>query len=721
MLSTTQTDLKVDLTEAEKREMDPTKTGSSSPKPGTSSDAEPALEKAERMSPENDTSGNVEYKLKLVDPTPDRIEHLTTQMKWRLGQGGGEMFYEIGVDDSGVPRGMTAAEFEATIATLRKMASSLHADLTVVRKRQGLEGIVAEVLVRQNERGRAVETRIAAIGNVDSGKSTLLGVLGSGKRDNGRGSARMTLFQHKHEIETGRTSSVGHVTLCFDAVGRILNYTEEAPVLATPEVYELAGDPEAKEPGTTSDGSEDKVARPKTATGTGDDDDDDDDDDDMYALLGETPDAPNEAYADAAKIVTLLDQPGHKKYLRTTLFGMTGHSPDYAMLTIGANMGVVGTTIEHLYLTLALKLPVFVVVTKIDMCPDNVMRDTVAHIKRILKSPGSKKVPFVVHNMDDVAVCAQKIRTENVTPIFCVSSVEGTNLYLLRRFLNMLPSNKNWGELAKQPLHMAIDSDYAVTGVGTVVSGVILSGTIKTSQQCLLGPDSLGNFKLVNFKSMRVNDVPVTSATAGQSVTIAVRGISRQEVRHGAVILARDSHPVACYEFRVDLGVLYHSATIAPGFEAVVHCGNIKQTARLIEIEDGREYLRARDRGICKFRFNISPAYMEGLTRCVFRDGSVRAVGKIIETIPYHPPVAAGKGSKRQAKETAAGKKEKKETPPPSSSPVAPEERKELSVLRRSDDSVPTTGDVVEIDGVAYKPVTETGRQAARLYKSFHK
>jgi len=710
MLSATRTDIGKDVGDDVHDTSD-----SDIPKTTKDPSSESALEKAEQMSPENDTSGNVEYKLKLVDPTPDRIEHLTTQMKWRLGQGGGEMFYEIGVDDSGVPRGLSSEDFEATIATLKKMASSLHADVTVLRKRQGLEGVVAEVLVRQNERGRAVETRIAAIGNVDSGKSTLLGVLGSGKRDNGRGSARMALFQHKHEMESGRTSSVGHITLCFDAKGRILNYTEESPVLASSDVYAIAGDPDVKESekagGDASSADDKKPPKAKTAAG---DDDDDDDDDDMYALLGETPDAPNEAYADAAKIVTLLDQPGHKKYLRTTLFGMTGHSPDYAMLTIGANMGVVGTTIEHLYLTLALKLPVFVVVTKIDMCPENVMRDTIAHIKRILKSPGSKKIPFVIHNLDDVAVCAQKIRTENVTPIFCVSSVDGTNLFLLRRFLNMLPSNKNWGELAKQPLHMSIDADYAITGVGTVVSGVILSGTIKNSQQCLLGPDSLGNFKTVSFKGMRVNDVPVTSATAGQSVTVAIRGVSRQEVRHGAVIVSKDSHPVACYEFRVDLGVLYHSATIAPGFEAVVHCGNIKQTARLIEIEDGREYLRARDRGICRFRFNSSPAYMEGLTRCIFRDGSVRAVGKIVEAIPYYPPVTAGKGSRRQGKE-GGGKRDGKE------GSVAPEEKKEISVLRRSGDKVPTSGDVVEINGVAYTPVNEAGRQAARLYKSFHK
>ena len=33
---------------------------------------------------EEDDFGNIEYKLKLVNPTLERVEHLTTQMKFRL-------------------------------------------------------------------------------------------------------------------------------------------------------------------------------------------------------------------------------------------------------------------------------------------------------------------------------------------------------------------------------------------------------------------------------------------------------------------------------------------------------------------------------------------------------------------------------------------------------------------------------------------------------------
>lgn len=65
-----------------------------------------------------------------------------------------------------------------------------------------------------------LEIRVAVVGNVDAGKSTLLGVLTHGELDNGRGLARQKLFRHKHEAETGRTSSVGNDILGFDSIGK---------------------------------------------------------------------------------------------------------------------------------------------------------------------------------------------------------------------------------------------------------------------------------------------------------------------------------------------------------------------------------------------------------------------------------------------------------------------------------------------------------------------
>lgn len=66
--------------------------------------------------------GNVEYKLKLLNPTSSRLEHLVTQMKWRLKEGQGEAIYQIGVADSGVLTGLSVQDMESSLSTLRKMA-----------------------------------------------------------------------------------------------------------------------------------------------------------------------------------------------------------------------------------------------------------------------------------------------------------------------------------------------------------------------------------------------------------------------------------------------------------------------------------------------------------------------------------------------------------------------------------------------------------------------
>ena len=76
----------------------------------------------------------------------------------------------------------------------------------------------------------------------------------------------------------------------------------------------------------------------------------------------------------SAKIIHLLDMCGHEKYLKTTMHGLTALYPDYCLLIIGANMGISKMTKEHLACALALDLPVFIVLTKIDIAPPDIFK-----------------------------------------------------------------------------------------------------------------------------------------------------------------------------------------------------------------------------------------------------------------------------------------------------------------------------------------------------------
>jgi GTPase len=69
-------------------------------------------------------------------------------------------------------------------------------------------------------------------------------------------------------------------------------------------------------------------------------------------------------------------------------------------------------TKEHLGLALALNVPVLVVVTKIDMCPPNILDMTIRQLTKILKSSGCRKIPIFVKELDDVITTAQNFVSE---------------------------------------------------------------------------------------------------------------------------------------------------------------------------------------------------------------------------------------------------------------------------------------------------------------------
>uniref|UniRef100_A0A0F8AIN1 GTP-binding protein 2 n=1 Tax=Larimichthys crocea TaxID=215358 RepID=A0A0F8AIN1_LARCR len=297
--------------------------------------------------------GNIEYKLKLVNPTQYRFEHLATQLKWRLQEGRGEAVYQIGVEDNGLLVGLTEADMKASLKTLKRMAEKVGADITLLREREVDYDLdrntrkIAEVLVRKvPDDQQFLDLRVAVLGNVDSGKSTLLGVLTQGELDNGRGRARLNLFRHLHEIQTGRTSSISFEILGFNSKGEVVNYSES-----------------------------------RTA---------------------------EEICESSSKMITFIDLAGHHKYLKTTIFGLTSYCPDFAMLVVSANTGIAGTTREHLGLAMALKVPIFIVVSKVDLCSRGTVERTVRQLERVLKQPGCNKVPMVVSNPDDAVTAAQQ-------------------------------------------------------------------------------------------------------------------------------------------------------------------------------------------------------------------------------------------------------------------------------------------------------------------------
>ena len=300
---------------------------------------------------------------------------------------------------------------------------------------------VVRKLPTQNQH---LDLRVAVVGNVDAGKSTLVGVLTGPLSflDDGRGLARSRVLRHKHEAETGRTSSI--------AEDQHMRLTAKGQCLAL----------ERHQKRDAVDLSE------------------------------------------AAKVVSFIDLAGHERYLRTTVYGLTAHEPDYVMVVVGANHGITRMTKEHVGMAIALNVPLFVVVTKVDLCPEPVMRETMKQLHRLLKLPGARKQPYVVKSNDELMVAANgfgksalcsreptalsrvsprhspSAGKSALCPIFCISSVDGTNVPLLRQFFNLMPSRRAWAAQDKLPTEFLIDQYFNVPGVGLVVAGTLLSGAV---------------------------------------------------------------------------------------------------------------------------------------------------------------------------------------------------------------------------------------------------
>ncbi|KAF9504270.1 hypothetical protein BS47DRAFT_1355401 [Hydnum rufescens UP504] len=91
------------------------------------------IESVAQLAPEIE-EGNVEYKLKLCNPTPERFTRLVTQLKWRLLAGTGQALYEIGVSDSGQLVGLSRKDLQDSLETLERMAGELGATVIVQKE-----------------------------------------------------------------------------------------------------------------------------------------------------------------------------------------------------------------------------------------------------------------------------------------------------------------------------------------------------------------------------------------------------------------------------------------------------------------------------------------------------------------------------------------------------------------------------------------------------------
>ncbi|KAI8948931.1 GTP-binding protein [Xylaria longipes] len=364
--------------------------------------------------------------------------------------------YEIGVADDGTFVGLTKEEMDESMMTLKVMAASLGCRVEVQRmKAVGTcdwledpekthsrlhhedlwvaEALVIPILDGQSRttadddngaprRGASTteQLRVSLTGPTTSGKTTLLGTLANGTLDDGRGRSRSYLLKHRHEVASGRTSSIAQELIGYE--GQIIfNYTC-MDIKAWPDIHDRAQD---------------------------------------------------------GRLVFLLDSAGHPRYQRTTLRALVGWAPHWTLLCIAASdenaistgthsltgadraLGIgiaeMDLAMAHLDLCLKLQIPLAIFITKIEKAQRTVLMEKLNSILTKVKATG--RTPKLIASSGPLAADFSEVPDQNqakvqteiidaisqagdplaVVPIVLTSAITGAGIGLIHALLGSLP------------------------------------------------------------------------------------------------------------------------------------------------------------------------------------------------------------------------------------------------------------------------------------------
>jgi len=491
-----------------------------------------------------------------------------------------------GLNDSTRP---TPPVLEEETKTAPQSDAAKHVDLDVSKPVS-----VEETLSSRN-------VRVAVVGNVDAGKSTLIGTLCTSFLDDGRGSSRTAIMKHRHEIESGRTSTATSHLLGFRHTGE--------PIAGRDKIR------------ANKMKSEDEIAR--------------------------------ESY----RIITLMDLAGHEKYLKTTIHGVSSGMADYGLILVNSRHPPTHMTTHHLNLCCSFGIPVIVVFTKVDGCPEHALTTSKKELGKLLRSPEIGKRPFAIKTEQDIATCMGKLHA--LAPMIDISCVTGEGLDLLRKMLFTLPKRRRHEKKVERPFEFLVEDIFNVPGVGSVVSGFVNAGeiTVGSNAHVYVGPTDDGTFLKTVAKSAHIARINTSHITAGQSACLAfsLNKELRKKLRRGMVVLVEN--PTSTKEFDAEICVLKgEGTTIRQSYQAYVHILNVRQSAfaRNIEVVNNNPIglppshnasredmegivLRPGSRAKVRFEFAKRPEYIRPGMRMLFRDGRVRGVG-IITGIPDAVP-----------------------------------------------------------------------------------
>lgn len=224
------------------------------------------------------------------------------------------------------------------------------------------------------------------------------------------------------------------------------------------------------------------------------------------------------------ELIGFVDVPGHERFIRNMLAGVCGI--DFALLVVAADDGIMPQTIEHLHI--------------LDLL----------HVKRgaaVVTKTDRVDAERVQEVQQDVRVLLQTTQLEGA-PVMPVSAVSGLGIEALRALLIAQATQAFSRKTSGEHFRYAIDRTFSISGSGTVVTGTVFNGAVKTGDKLVVSPAGTE----VRVRGIQIQGKSAASVAVGERCALNLTGVDLASIRRGDwVVAAEIHHPTRRIDARV--------------------------------------------------------------------------------------------------------------------------------------------------------------------------
>ncbi|HEX4074209.1 MAG TPA: selenocysteine-specific translation elongation factor [Candidatus Acidoferrales bacterium] len=202
-----------------------------------------------------------------------------------------------------------------------------------------------------------------------------------------------------------------------------------------------------------------------------------------------------------------VDVPGHERFVRNMLAGAGGI--DVLILVVAADESIKPQTREHFDICRLLGIPRGIVaITKSDLVDADMVGLVRLEIEEFVRGSFLEGAPIVP-----------------------VSAKTGAGLDALKKEL-LRAAHEAPAKDVTRHFRLPIDRSFATKGFGTVVTGTLISGSVKVKDEIEIYPVR----RRVRVRGLHSGGKPIERAVAGQRTAVNLQGIDHGDVKRGMVL-----------------------------------------------------------------------------------------------------------------------------------------------------------------------------------------